>query len=171
MSSREKTSGLYNRTPLQKIFLLTAEQLARLLGKERERVESLRRESSEALGRAEREVKQHGDSARAYALFRDAQQRHLAEAAREREVPLAIEDVVPGERTSIFLPSVGIETGVAEIAKQPHPSSSPRPTDPSPPTPPSVERRAAAEAKSGDSHVKRTVPWLLRSRTKFSRAN
>lgn len=163
MALREKI----NKAPLQKVYLLTPDQLARLLGKERERVESLHRQSTEALGRAEREVQRHGNAASAYTLFRGAQERHLQAAAREREEPVRIDGVEqePREEKKITkLPTVGIEPQPTVDTKALVPPAEPTvPLAPltRPPSPPPKPRAAPTAPRS--------IPWLLRSKTKMGR--
>lgn len=183
MIGREKA----NATSLQKIYLLTADQLSRLLGKERDRVEALQRESSDALGRAEREVRQHGDSSRAYALFRGTQQRHLAEASRERETPLMVKELSIRQNNGgkNELPSPGIEPvdlgahSDEPLVRSPDPASvsnevekkkiiSPVGIEPGP-LEGVVKRRKVRVVGNSASVPKPKAPWLLRSKTKTSR--
>lgn len=183
MIGREKA----NVASLEKIYLLTPDQLSRLLGKERERLGVLQRESSDALGRAERDVRRYGDSARAYALFRGAQQQHLSEAARERETPLTIEAVSAREQREEKkkpLPGRGIEPaepvedGDGSLERSP---AGPAPTSDGgeekkkklPPVgvePGLVEKRRRVRTNDESVPVpKSKLPWLLRSKTKMNR--
>lgn len=74
---------------MKKIFLLTADQVRRLRGADQERIEKLADRQAAALRQATRLADQ-GASGPAYVTYREAQERHLAEAARDRAQPLAV---------------------------------------------------------------------------------
>ena len=74
---------------MKKIFLLTADQVRRLRGADQNRIEKLADRQAAALRQATR-LADRGAAGPAYVTYREAQERHLAEAARERAQPLAV---------------------------------------------------------------------------------
>lgn len=84
---------------MKKFFLLTADQLRRLRGDDQARVDNLDDKRLAALHQATRLAKQ-GAVGPGYVAYREAQARHLSEASKERNQPLAIQEASEAPGTS-----------------------------------------------------------------------
>lgn len=97
---------------LKKIFLLTADQLRRLRGHDQQRVDMLDEKRVSALRQATR-LADRGAASPGYVTYRDAQARHLAEAARERDQPMAMR---VGDETDVLKSRQDTTNSMHEIA-------------------------------------------------------